>query len=142
MRCFFCNVMKSLSTSKKIIRILIISVKKHSVLNCNFGHIFHLLQRILLATFVFVNGLNPVIFMEWAEARGMCHDRTFQLAVNVIIRRITCTPTLVQVPLLAGKFCVVIKISIQWSFKLESLFSVNYPCTILYTYSSYKISLL
>jgi len=24
---------------------------------------------------VFVNGLNPVIFMEWAEARGMCRDR-------------------------------------------------------------------
>ena len=30
-----------------------------------------------------------------------------------------CTPTLVQVRLVAGKFCVVIKISIQWSFKSE-----------------------
>lgn len=31
-------------------------------------------QRIILATFVYVNGLNPVVFMEWATLRGMCRD--------------------------------------------------------------------
>ena len=32
-------------------------------------------QRILIAAFVWVNGLNPVIFMEWAALMHLCRDR-------------------------------------------------------------------
>ena len=31
-------------------------------------------ERILLATFVLVNGLNPVVFMEWARLVGLGND--------------------------------------------------------------------
>ena len=33
-------------------------------------------QRILIATFVYVNGLNPVIFMEWADQLNLARDRS------------------------------------------------------------------
>lgn len=32
-------------------------------------------QRILVCTFCYVNGLNPVMFEEWAELMGLCRDR-------------------------------------------------------------------
>jgi hypothetical protein len=38
--------------------------------NCNVKH----WERIMLATFVFVNGLNPVVFMEWVDQSNMCRD--------------------------------------------------------------------
>jgi hypothetical protein len=31
-------------------------------------------SRIMLAAFVFVNGLNPVIFLEWVDKSYMCRD--------------------------------------------------------------------
>ena len=31
-------------------------------------------DRILLATFVLVNGLNPEVFLEWAELLHLCRD--------------------------------------------------------------------
>ena len=31
-------------------------------------------QRILLAAFVYVNGLNPDVFMEWANLLHLCRD--------------------------------------------------------------------
>ena len=33
-------------------------------------------NRAILASFVFVNGLNPQIFMEWAELLHLCRDRS------------------------------------------------------------------
>jgi hypothetical protein len=32
-------------------------------------------ERLIVSAFVWVNGLNPVVFMEWAEMIGMCRDR-------------------------------------------------------------------
>ena len=32
-------------------------------------------QRILIATFVYVNGLNPVIFMEWADQLNLARGK-------------------------------------------------------------------
>ena len=31
-------------------------------------------QRIMLATFAYVNGLNPEVFMEWVHLQQMCRD--------------------------------------------------------------------
>lgn len=36
-------------------------------------------QRILVCTFVFVNGLNPIIFDEWMLLMNLCRD---QAAIN------------------------------------------------------------
>ena len=36
-------------------------------------------QRCLVAAFVYVNGLNPEIFMEWADKQFLCRDKS---AVN------------------------------------------------------------
>ena len=47
----------------------------------------------------------------------------------------TCTPTLVQVRLLAGKFCVIIKISIQWRFNLPTRGNL----CIMYSYKEIKL---
>ena len=33
-------------------------------------------DRLLVAAFVYVNGLNPVIFLEWAHLNSMCRDYT------------------------------------------------------------------
>ena len=33
-------------------------------------------DRLLVAAFVYVNGLNPVIFLEWAHLNSMCRDHT------------------------------------------------------------------
>ena len=31
-------------------------------------------DRILICCFVFVNGLNPVVFLEWCDLKGLCRD--------------------------------------------------------------------
>ena len=32
-------------------------------------------DRLLIAAFAYVNGLNPVVFMEWADLIQMCRDQ-------------------------------------------------------------------
>lgn len=32
-------------------------------------------ERCLVSAFVYINGLNPVVFMEWANLFGLCRDR-------------------------------------------------------------------
>ena len=32
-------------------------------------------DRVMLATFVYYNGLNPIVLMEWANLFGLCHDK-------------------------------------------------------------------
>ena len=39
------------------------------------GNIQHF-DRLLVASFVFVNGLNPVIFLDWARLISLCRDET------------------------------------------------------------------
>ena len=39
------------------------------------GNIQHF-DRLLVASFVYVNGLNPVIFLEWARLISLCRDET------------------------------------------------------------------
>lgn len=33
-------------------------------------------QRILVSAFVFVNGLNPVVFLDWVDLMGLCRDNS------------------------------------------------------------------
>ena len=33
-------------------------------------------DRLLLVTFVYVNGLNPEIFFDWVELMNLCRDRS------------------------------------------------------------------
>lgn len=32
-------------------------------------------DRVLLAAFVYVNGLNPIVFLEWVDMSSMCRDK-------------------------------------------------------------------
>lgn len=36
------------------------------------------LQRILITTFVYINGLNPTIFMKWVETMHLARDSAAQ----------------------------------------------------------------
>ena len=33
-------------------------------------------NRLILCAFVYVNGLNPEVFMEWSDVVGLCRDTT------------------------------------------------------------------
>ena len=43
-------------------------------------------DRILLATFVLVNGLNPVVFLEWADLLNLCRDRAARRHFDALFR--------------------------------------------------------
>ena len=43
-------------------------------------------DRIILSSFVFVNGLNPVIFLEWVELMGLCRDRAARNHFDALFR--------------------------------------------------------
>jgi hypothetical protein len=36
------------------------------------------MQRQIISAFVFVNGLNPSIFLQWIQLRGLARDRQAQ----------------------------------------------------------------
>lgn len=46
-----------------------------------------------MATFVYVNGLNPVVFMEWATLRGMCRDGAARRHFTALFRIFDANPS-------------------------------------------------
>lgn len=42
-------------------------------------------NRILVCAFVFVNGLNPELFYEWADIRGMCSDNNSRKEIKSLL---------------------------------------------------------
>ena len=43
-------------------------------------------QRILVCTFVFINALNPEVFIEWAQLMHLCRDRAADNHIRAFFR--------------------------------------------------------
>ena len=54
-------------------------------------HIKHW-DRILICVFVFVNGLNPEIFFEWATLKNLCRDRSAENHIRYLLRTFENNP--------------------------------------------------
>lgn len=43
-------------------------------------------ERILIATFVYINGLNPTIFMQWVKTMHLARDNAAQNHFSALFR--------------------------------------------------------
>jgi hypothetical protein len=50
----------------------------HMVRGLFWQHNLNYMQRQIISAFVFVNGLNPSIFLQWIQLRGLARDRQAQ----------------------------------------------------------------
>jgi hypothetical protein len=47
-------------------------------------------DRIILATFVYVNGLNPYIFLKWVDLSHMCRDAAARRHLSSLLDMFEC----------------------------------------------------
>ena len=50
-------------------------------------------DRILICCFVFVNGLNPVVFLEWCELKKLCRDQNSRNKIVSLLKTFEDNPS-------------------------------------------------
>ena len=50
-------------------------------------------DRILICCFVFVNGLNPTVFLEWCDLKGLCRDFSARHEIISLLRTFEDNPS-------------------------------------------------
>ena len=48
---------------------------------------------ILICAFVFVNGLNPIVFLQWCDLRGMCRDNSSRNEIVSLLNAFESNPS-------------------------------------------------